>query len=204
MNLHRMLRPALRTLTAGLVTAVAVTTLAAPSATTAAPEGDSASKPTISAGKEGLKKRVASLETTTPTSGSLDLIAVTASPAVSSGSYEGQVGAAVNAVRRQHGLRSLTWQRCTDRMAEGWSAMLASTGGFYHRSMSTVLRGCHARYAGETLGRGQISPQTLVSMWMNSPAHRNVLLSSKATRLGVGATPNRNGEWVVAANFTRF
>ncbi len=202
MNLHRMLRPALRTLSAGLVTAVAVTTLAAPSATTAGHEGDSSSEPTISAGKEGLKKRVASLETKNPTG--LDLIAVTASPAVSTGSYEGQVGAAVNAVRRQHGLRALTWQSCTDRMAEGWSAKLASTGAFYHRSMSTVLRSCRARYAGETLGRGKISPQTLVSMWMNSPTHRSVLMSSKPTRLGVGATPNSKGEWVVAANFTRF
>jgi cysteine-rich secretory family protein len=61
-----------------------------------------------------------------------------------------------------------------------------------------------AYYAGETLGRGAITPKTLVTMWMHSAPHRHVLMSKSPTRIGIGATPNAHGEWVVAANFMRF
>ena len=67
-----------------------------------------------------------------------------------------------------------------------------------------LLNKCDAYYAGETLGRGAITPQTLVSMWMHSPPHRAVLMSRSPRRIGIGATPNARGEWVVAANFMRF
>ena len=75
---------------------------------------------------------------------------------------------------------------------------------FYHQSMLDVLNRCNAVYAGETLGRGAITPRTLVRMWMRSDGHRAVLLSSKSRRSGVGATPDSSGRWVVAANFMRF
>ena len=39
---------------------------------------------------------------------------------------------------------------------------------------------------------------------MHSPPHRQVLLSQQPRRIGIGATPNAGGEWVVAANFMRF
>ena len=41
-------------------------------------------------------------------------------------------------------------------------------------------------------------------MWMHSPPHRAVLMSKSPRRIGIGATPNARGEWVVAANFMRF
>ncbi|HJR36919.1 MAG TPA: CAP domain-containing protein, partial [Nocardioidaceae bacterium] len=61
-----------------------------------------------------------------------------------------------------------------------------------------------AMYAGETLGRGAISPRRLVRMWMHSDGHRHVLLSRKSRRIGIGAVPDAYGRWVVAANFMRF
>jgi uncharacterized protein YkwD len=70
--------------------------------------------------------------------------------------------------------------------------------------MTHLLNKCDAYYAGETLGRGAITPKTLVSMWMHSPPHRAVLMSKSPRRIGIGATPNARGEWVVAANFMRF
>ena len=51
---------------------------------------------------------------------------------------------------------------------------------FFHQSMSTILNNCNAYYAGETLGRGAISPKRLVYLWMHSPEHRQVLLSHYA------------------------
>ena len=70
--------------------------------------------------------------------------------------------------------------------------------------MGNILERCRAYYAGETLGKGASTPNRLVTMWMNSPPHRAVLLSRHATRIGVGAYVDANGAWVTAANFTRY
>jgi len=67
-----------------------------------------------------------------------------------------------------------------------------------------VLSKCNASYAGETLGRGTMTPKRLVRLWMRSSAHKKVLISPKSRRIGVGVTPDKYGRWVVTANFIRF
>lgn len=118
--------------------------------------------------------------------------------------YEKRVQRQINRVRANRGLPRLRFQRCTDRLAERWSRHLASTDRFYHRSMRQVLRRCNAVYAGETLGRGAITPRRLVKMWLRSPGHRKILVSPKPRRIGVGAVRDAHGRWVTTANFTRF
>jgi len=183
MNLHRVLRPALKLFTAAVLTAVAVAgAVSAPSTATAshAPAAPHHIAPKI------------------------DTVAVRVSPAYTSDAYEHAVQYWVNVVRHQHHLRALTLASCTDAVAEHWSAYLAATDSFYHQSMTKIMYKCNAYYAGETLARGAITPHTLVTMWMHSPPHRAVLMSKAPRRIGVGATPNSRGEWVVAANFMRF
>lgn len=178
MTLNRVLRPARKILTTALVTVVtaAGATAAAPSTASAAPTASAVSLVTTQA----------------------------ASPAFSTTLYEQQVQYWVNVQRKRHGLRALTLASCTDGAAERWGAYLSANDAFYHQSMTALLNRCHARYAGETLGRGMITPRTLVTMWMNSTPHRHVLMSKSPRRIGVGAVPNSRGEWVVAANFMRF
>ncbi len=118
--------------------------------------------------------------------------------------YERRVQRLVNKRRAHHGLRRLRLAACPDGTAERWSRYLAANDAFYHQSMGDVLDTCNARYAGETLGRGSMSPRRLVRMWMHSSGHRHILLTSKARRIGIGATPDGSGGWVVAANFMRF
>lgn len=130
--------------------------------------------------------------------------ASSASAALSSSAYEQRVQHWVNVQRSQHGKPSLRFARCPDGTAERWAGHLAESGGFYHQSMGRVLGKCDARYAGETLGKGAISPRTLVRMWMNSPGHRKVLLSRDSRVIGVGAKMTGSGQWVTAANFVRF
>ena len=127
-----------------------------------------------------------------------------ASPAFSTGYYEYGVHYWVNRVRKAHGLKPLRIASCTDAVAERWSAHLASTNSLYHQSMNKLLYKCNVYYSGENLGRGSIKPRTLVNMWMNSAPHRKVLMSRSPNRIGIGATPNSRGEWVVAANFMKF
>jgi uncharacterized protein YkwD len=124
-----------------------------------------------------------------------------------SDTYEARVQRHVNRVRAVHGLRPLRFERCTDGLAESWSARLATTRGLVHQDAGRMLSTCRARWVAETLGRGAYSPEGLVRAWMRSPYHRAVLLSPKARRIGVGSTLVSGpvgGEWVTAATFTRF
>ena len=130
--------------------------------------------------------------------------AVAAYPAMSTSTYEKDVQRWINVQRDKRGLRHLQLASCTDRVAERWGSYLAAHDAFYHQSMDAILKECRARYAGETLGRGAISPRRLVRMWMNSPSHRKILLSKQPRRVGIGAYPDVYGQWVVAADFMRF
>jgi uncharacterized protein YkwD len=148
---------------------------------------------------------LAALSATAPPATALTArTALVASPAMRSGSYEHRVQHWINVRRAHHGLRALRFSACADRAAERWGAHLALTDTFVHQSMWTIMNRCDARYAGETLGRGAITPKHLVRLWMHSPPHRAVLLSRHPRRIGIGAYPNLRGEWVVAADFMRF
>jgi uncharacterized protein YkwD len=131
-------------------------------------------------------------------------VVMSTSMSLAPNTYERRVQRLVNKRRAHHGLRRLRLAACPDGTAERWSRYLAANDAFYHQSMSDVLNTCNARYAGETLGRGAMSPRRLVRMWMHSPDHRHILLTRKARRIGIGATPDGSGRWVVAANFMRF
>jgi uncharacterized protein YkwD len=183
MNAHRVLRPALKLVTAAAL--VVVSTAGAVSTSTTADAGDAPARAPYVASK-------------------IDNVAVRVSPSFASSTYERKVQYWVNVQRRHHGLRALRLATCTDRVAERWSSHLASSDTFYHQSMTKAMYKCNAYYAGETLGRGSIKPRTLVTMWMHSPPHRHVLMSRSPRRIGVGATPNARGEWVTCANFMRF
>ena len=127
-----------------------------------------------------------------------------ASLAQAADTYEVKVQRLVNRRRAARGLPRLRISSCPDGTAEDWSRHLALTGSFHHQLMSYVLDRCNARYAGETLGRGTMTPRKLVRMWMNSSGHRAVLLSSKSRRIGVGVARDWYGRWVVTANFVRY
>jgi uncharacterized protein YkwD len=70
--------------------------------------------------------------------------------------------------------------------------------------MDALMERCDAYYAGETLARGSVGPRRVVTLWMHSPSHRAVLLNPRPRRIGVGATPDVYGRWVVAADFMHF
>lgn len=163
----------------------------------------------IAALRPALRALVAVLAVALATVG-LSMIAAPANAAssaalsMSAGTYEAKVQYWVNVKRSKHGLGKLQLQSCTDGTAERWAQHLAATDSFYHQDMGNILNTCNAYYAGETLGRGAISPHRLVYLWMHSPAHRHVLLSKYAKRIGVGSYVDSHGQWVTAANFTKF
>ena len=107
----------------------------------------------------------------------------------------------VNNVRRHYGLPHLRVSHALNRAADRHSADMERAGFFDHPSSggtpaATRIRGFrHSRSVGENLAylpRGsRNAAYTVVQMWMNSAAHRAVLLSPSYRRIGVAARSAR-------------
>jgi uncharacterized protein YkwD len=162
------------------------------------------STPTRPIGRRGLSALLAVLLGLLLLLGSGALTPAVAETERSTDAYERRVQRQINQVRVAHDLPRLRLASCTDSAAERWTRHLDSTGKFYHQSMGDLLDRCDAVYAGETLGRGWMTPRRLVQMWMDSPPHRAVLLNPTSRRIGVGARFDASDRRVVTANFMRF
>jgi uncharacterized protein YkwD len=111
----------------------------------------------------------------------------------------------INQARAEHGLRRIwNFDVCTDELAEQWGARIARTGVLEHRDQREVIRKCDNSWAGETLVRGtDLSPETMVSLWLDSPGHREILLSPRAKRAGVAITRDAQGRTIGVVNLVR-
>ena len=111
----------------------------------------------------------------------------------------------INEARTEHGLRKIwNFDVCTDQLAEQWGARIARTGVLEHRDQREVIRRCDNCWAGETLVRGtNLSPEAMVSLWLDSPGHREILLSPRAKRAGVAITRDAQGRTIGVVNLVR-
>jgi uncharacterized protein YkwD len=109
---------------------------------------------------------------------------------------EREVVAGVNAERKRHGLAPLSTDAGLAKIARGHSCAMAKRAFFDHATpegetpgdrMRKAGRRFHA--AGENIARIEnLDPvKTVVAGWMNSPPHRENILTRKFTRTGVGA-----------------
>jgi uncharacterized protein YkwD len=125
---------------------------------------------------------------------SAGLVTVLPAAPASATSAEFKVVHKINRIRHAHGLH---------RLRPAFS-LFASAGLYSHRMMRSDYFGHLSRIpvasswraAGETLEwhRGwRLRPRLVVSLWMHSPPHRAVLLSSRFTRIGVGRARGRYG-----------
>lgn len=119
--------------------------------------------------------------------------------AVALSAVESTLLARVNAVRRSHGLRGLKISRGLSAAAAYHSRQMVQHGFFEHESRGggsfwkRVERfygsgGFRAWEVGENLAYGSpdLSPAATVRMWMNSPGHRENLLSRRWREIGLG------------------
>jgi uncharacterized protein YkwD len=128
--------------------------------------------------------------------------AVAAAPVGSSApnAYVHRIVVLVNARRAAAGLRPLAVSPCATRFAAPWSLHMAATGTLVHQSLAPML-GCPARAAGENIAYGNVSPDQMMTMWMNSPGHRANILNPVFTRIGVGAVRTSSGRWWATQDF---
>jgi uncharacterized protein YkwD len=121
---------------------------------------------------------------------------------------------AINRKRSKYGLANVRSSRRLARAADFHSWEMLDADYFAHESRDggpfdrRVRRYANHRALGETLamlgGCGKGSPRRVVRMWMNSPGHRAILLSSTYRRVGLGKrTGNLDGNraCVVTADF---
>lgn len=122
---------------------------------------------------------------------------------------------AINQQRSSHGLAAVGGSRGLSRAANFHSSQMLAHNFFAHESRdgspfdNRVRRFTRHRALGETLamhsgGCGSGSAGRFVQMWMNSPGHRAILLSSGFGRVGVGKRAGDLGSGrscVVTADF---
>lgn len=111
----------------------------------------------------------------------------------------------INRARGDAGLRKI-WNvdSCTDDLAERWGDRIARTGVLEHRDQHEVIRRCDNAWAGETLVRGTgLTPAAMVELWLDSPAHREILLNPRARRAGVAITEDRQGRRIGVLDLVR-
>jgi len=95
----------------------------------------------------------------------------------------------INGIRHAHGLHRLRPAYSLFVSAKVYSHRMMRSDYFGHLSRIPVASSW--RRAGETLewhAGWRLRPRFAVRLWMHSPSHRAVLLSSRFTRIGVGRT----------------
>ncbi|MFB4213143.1 SafA/ExsA family spore coat assembly protein [Shouchella sp. JSM 1781072] len=108
-------------------------------------------------------------------------------------SMEQEVVQLVNAERAKHGLQPLKENWELSRVARFKSDEMRDRNYFNHTSPTygsphQMIRdfGINYRASGENIAAGQTSAQAVFNAWMNSTGHRQNILSSNYTEIGIG------------------
>ncbi len=115
-------------------------------------------------------------------------------------SQENEVIRLVNVERSKRGLQLLkaNWQlsrvaryKSQDMINKGYFSHTSPTYGSPFKMMESF--GIRFSAAGENIAMGQRSPADVMNAWMNSPGHRNNILSPSFSEIGVGFAKGSNG-----------
>lgn len=100
-------------------------------------------------------------------------------PQATDGTDAAEVVNLINQHRAHSGAGPLALDSTITTYAESWSHTMTRTG-LRHSSGWVQFGGL------EVIGHGHSSPADIVRGWMNSPGHRNAILSPSVTRFGLG------------------
>jgi uncharacterized YkwD family protein len=113
--------------------------------------------------------------------------------------YEQKVVDLTNQQRVKNGLPALKVDLSLSKVAREKSSDMQKNNYFSHTSPSygspfDMMKkfGITYKTAGENIAKGQRSPEEVVNAWMNSAGHRQNILSSNFTHIGVGHVANGN------------
>jgi uncharacterized protein YkwD len=128
------------------------------------------------------------------------LMPSTASASSRHNRLEANVVRAMNSVRASYRLPALRSSYGLARAADAHSASMLRRNVMTHGAFaSRVRRYVRARQVGENLAwMSRCDANAIVRMWLNSPAHRRVLLTRSFTRVGVGQRSTSRACFVTA------
>lgn len=124
---------------------------------------------------------------------------------LNSSSQAAQVLKIVNSHRKSAGLKALSSDAKLNYLAQLKAEDMAENKYFSHNSPTygsafEMLKkhGYAYKTAGENIAKGQKTPQAVMKAWMNSQGHRQNILSSSYSKLGVGCAKASDGTlyWV--------
>ena len=118
----------------------------------------------------------------------------TAGSASADAGFEGRVLELANQERAAHGLAPLAHSGELQAAARGYAGAMANGGFFAHNGPDGSTPSSRVEAAGyrgwnwvaENIAAGQRSPEQVMQSWMNSPGHRQNLLSPSAREIGIG------------------
>lgn len=105
-----------------------------------------------------------------------------------------------NAERAATGLPALGVSPCATEQAAARSALLVAEGRFEHDPLGPILDACAAGTVGENLSLGYASAQAAVVGWMNSQGHKDNILRTSFSQIGVACTQGARG-WLCTQVF---
>lgn len=107
--------------------------------------------------------------------------------------FENEVIRQINQIRRNYGLSELKTNWQLSRVARYKSQDMHDKGYFSHTSPTygspfDMMKSFNISYrsAGENIAMGYTTPTAVVNAWMNSTGHRQNILNSNFTEIGVG------------------
>ncbi|QIB69186.1 serine protease [Aminipila butyrica] len=121
------------------------------------------------------------------------------------GDYEQQVVNIVNQERAKEGLAPLTVNAKLSQVAEKKAEDMRDNNYFSHTSPTygspfDMMKQFGVTYtaAGENIAKGQKTPDSVMTAWMNSSGHRANIMNSTYQQIGVGYVTDSNGTtyWV--------
>jgi uncharacterized protein YkwD len=117
--------------------------------------------------------------------------------------YEQRLVHWINRARDHHSKRSVKVRACVDDFAGRWARHLAVKQKFEHQDLRPIMQDCGLTRAGEIIAMGGVSPRQMVRMWLDSPDHRDILLSRRYGLAGVGAYLGGDDAWYGVVDFGR-
>lgn len=111
--------------------------------------------------------------------------------------FRSEVFRLVNAERKKKGLPAYTYNPILESSAQDYAEEMRAESCFSHTACgSTLKQRMHASgyyqndgrsyYYGENIARGQDTAAEAMEDWLNSPSHRDAILSSKFKEIGIG------------------
>lgn len=101
----------------------------------------------------------------------------------------------VNAERAKKGLPAYKYNKTLEKSAQKYSEHMRADNCFSHTCGSTLKERMHesgyyqpgkSSSYGENIARGQTTAAQVMRDWMNSPSHRDAILSSRYLEIGIG------------------